>query len=77
MKCVICKYGETQSDKVTITIERDSTTIVFKDVPAEVCSNCGESYLEENIAEQLLLIAEQALHSGVLMDIRKFKEMAI
>ncbi|NQS97844.1 MAG: type II toxin-antitoxin system MqsA family antitoxin [candidate division Zixibacteria bacterium] len=77
MKCVICKYGETQSDKVTITLERDSTTIVFKDVPAEVCSNCGESYLEENVSEQLLLIAEQAISSGVLIDIRKFKEMAI
>ena len=77
MKCVICKYGQTKRGKTTITLERDNATIIFRDVPAEICLNCGESYLEENISEQLLLIAEQAVNSGVLIDIRKFTPISV
>jgi YgiT-type zinc finger domain-containing protein len=42
MKCVICKQGETQPGTTTMTLERDTTTLVFKNVPAQVCENCAE-----------------------------------
>ena len=42
MKCVICKYGETEPGTTTITLERDNTTLVIKNVPADVCQYCGE-----------------------------------
>ena len=29
-----------------MTLERDTTTVVFKNVPAEVCENCGEAFLD-------------------------------
>lgn len=47
MKCVICKTGETAPGKVTVTLQRDEATVLIKDVPAEVCDNCGEYYLTE------------------------------
>jgi hypothetical protein len=31
---------------------------VIKRVPARVCANCGEQYVDETIAEQLLDTAE-------------------
>jgi YgiT-type zinc finger domain-containing protein len=34
MKCLICKYEETQPGTTTMTLERDATTVVFKNVPA-------------------------------------------
>ncbi len=42
MKCAICKQGETQPGKATVTLERCGSVVVFKSVPTEICSNCGE-----------------------------------
>ncbi len=54
MKCVICKHGDTHPGKVTVTFQRGGTTVILKEVPAEVCENCGEYYLSETISEQVL-----------------------
>ncbi|MGZ3610756.1 MAG: type II toxin-antitoxin system MqsA family antitoxin, partial [Ktedonobacteraceae bacterium] len=54
MRCVICKQGETQPGTTTMTLERDSTTVVFKNVPAEVCQICGEAYLDAATTRHLL-----------------------
>ena len=72
MKCVICKQGNTTPGKTTVTLERDETVIVFRGVPAEVCDNCGEAYLDEAVTESLLQAAAEAAISGVEVDIRQF-----
>ena len=72
MKCVICKQAETRPGKATVTLERDGVTLVIKGVPAMVCPNCGEEYVEETISEQLLQTAEQAIRAGIQVDIREY-----
>ena len=72
MKCVICKQGETAPGKATVTLQRGDSTIIFKDVPAEVCENCGEYYLSEVVTEQLLNRAEVAVKSGAEVEILRF-----
>jgi YgiT-type zinc finger domain-containing protein len=72
MKCVICKNGETRPGTTTVTLERGDTTIVFKQVPAMVCENCGEAYLDEDTTQQLLEAAENAVTTGVQVEIRAF-----
>jgi len=72
MKCVICKQGETQPGLTTVTLERNGLTLVVKNVPARVCANCGEEYVDEEVAAQLLSTAEQAARAGVLVDIRAY-----
>jgi YgiT-type zinc finger domain-containing protein len=49
MTCVICKSGETQPGTATVTLEREGATVVIKRVPARVCKNCGEEYVEESV----------------------------
>jgi len=73
MKCVICKHGETKKGRISVTLERDGMTLVFKEVPAQVCSNCGEEYVDEEITSRLLKTAEESLSSGVMVDIRQYK----
>ena len=72
MKCVICKTGETHPGRVTITLERDDSVLVIKRVPAEVCANCGEEYVDEKISAHLLHNAEQAAQSGVHVAVRDY-----
>ncbi len=72
MKCVICKHGETKPGLVTLTLERDESIIVIKKVPAEVCSNCGEYYLNDDITEQVLQRAELAVNNGAEVEIIRY-----
>ena len=72
MKCVICKQAETQPGKATITLEREGVTLVFKGVPALVCPNCGEEYLDEEITAHLLQSAEEAARDGVHVAVRDY-----
>ncbi len=72
MKCVVCKQGETKVGKATITLERDGTTLVVKGVPANVCTNCGEEYVSEEITARLLKNAEEAVQAGVQVDVREY-----
>ncbi len=72
MKCVICKVGETRPGKGTVTLERDGTTLVIKNVPADICANCGEEYVNAETTEFLLGIAEEAVRSGVQVSVRDY-----
>lgn len=72
MKCPICRQGETRDGTVTITLERDGMTFVVKSVPALVCGNCGEEYVDEDTTAKLLRQAEEAARGGVQVDIREY-----
>ena len=72
MRCIICKTGVIRSGVTTVTLERGKTTLVFKQVPAQVCENCGEAYLDELTTQTLLEIAENAAQSGVQVEVRNF-----
>ena len=72
MKCVICKHGDTEERKTTVTFDRNGMTLVVKDVPAQVCTNCGEDYVNEHIAHEILTITERMAKSGAQVDIRRY-----
>ncbi len=72
MTCVICKHGQTQPGTVTVTLERDGCTVIFKQVPADVCDNCGEYYLSQTVTDQLLDLANQAVHNGAEVQIMRY-----
>ena len=72
MKCVICKHGQTKPGNVTVTLERGNLTLVLKSVPAEVCENCSEQYVDQGTAAKLLQEAEGAVRAGVQVEIRAY-----
>ncbi len=76
MKCLICKHGETKPGTTTVTLEKGNSTIVFKEVPAQVCDNCGEKYIDEATTKDLLNKAREIVKNGVEVDIRKYEKAA-
>ena len=72
MKCVVCKLGDTRPGKTTVVLQRGSATVVINDVPAQVCENCGEEYLDERVAESVLAGAEASARAGVRVEIRDY-----
>lgn len=72
MKCVICNQGNTLPGTATVTLTREFLTLVVKGVPAQVCKNCGEEYVDEDTSNQLLATAEEAAKAGVQVDVRQY-----
>ncbi len=54
-----------------VALERGVTTVVIKGVPVDVCGNCGEYYLSEEMADRVLAMAEEAVvHSAEIEMLR-------
>ena len=73
MKCTICKHGETVEGFTTVTLEKSGSTIVFKQVPALVCDNCGETYIKDKVTNEILTQAQEIVKSGVEVDVRHYQ----
>ncbi|MBI9037787.1 MAG: type II toxin-antitoxin system MqsA family antitoxin [Bacteroidales bacterium] len=76
MECGICKNGKTKQGFVTFTLERKNVIVVFKNVPALVCENCGDFYLTEETTKLLLEKASKTLEKGVEFEIINLKYAA-
>lgn len=72
MKCLICKHEGTEPGTVTVTLERDGMTLVYRGVPAQVCANCGEAYVDDATTVHLLESAEMAAWAGVQVEVRAY-----
>ena len=76
MKCIVCRHGETRPGATTVTFHRDGYTLVVNDVPADVCENCGEAYVDEAVTEQLLAMAAEARKAHATVLVRGFAPAA-
>lgn len=72
MKCVICKQGETQPGMTTVTLTRGEVTLVIKNVPADICDNCGEYYLSDEISRKIMALAEEAVKHNQEVEVIQF-----
>ena len=72
MTCVICKHGETRPGTTRIAVERGPTVLVVRGVPAQVCDNCGEAYLNADAVDQLQHMLAVAAEDGVQVEVRDY-----
>ena len=72
MKCVVCKQADTRPGITTVTLERDGATCVIREVPAQVCPNCGEDYVDSKVTTELLNTAERLSQAGAQVDVRRY-----
>jgi YgiT-type zinc finger domain-containing protein len=72
MKCVICESDGVSPGATTVVLERGGNTVIFRGVPAEVCSDCGEAYVSDDIASVLFKRVEQAASKGTELEIIRF-----
>lgn len=61
MDCVVCKNGQLTDGYVTVTLQRGEKIIVIKQVPAQICQNCGDYMLTEKVTQRLMHMANQAV----------------
>jgi YgiT-type zinc finger domain-containing protein len=73
MKCGFYKQGTCVPGTITATLEQGTTTVVIRQVPTQECDICGEDYVSEEIADDVLKISEQDVKTGVQVDIREYQ----
>ena len=71
MKCVICKTGITHKGSTHSLFDRNGSFVIVKDIPAQVCSQCGEAYFDEKTSEALYELTNGILNSGAELEIIK------
>lgn len=76
MNCIICRHGETHPGTTTVTFHRGGRTLVVNEVPAEVCENCGEAYVAEEVTARLLQIASEARQAQAIVLVRDYGSLA-
>ena len=74
MKCPICKFGEMQAGFTQVVLTRGNATVIFRNVPAQICDDCGEYYLDEETAQDVYSHAEQCFSSGQEVAIMEYKQ---
>ena len=76
MKCPLCK-GEMQKGKTSMPYETGKDRlIVVKDVPALICEQCGESFIEAPVLKRVEKILEVVEKSGMTLGFLEYQEAA-
>jgi YgiT-type zinc finger domain-containing protein len=53
LRCEMCGAGELAGRRVQTALWEDERLVVVEDVPAMVCTACGERFLSDEVAMQL------------------------
>lgn len=72
MKCVMCKGGEITAGTTTVKVQRGETLVIIKDVPADVCQDCGEAYLDSIVASRIEKQVEDAVARHTEIEILRY-----
>jgi YgiT-type zinc finger domain-containing protein len=71
--CPLCK-GSIVNGVSTFTVDLGFGVVVVRDVPATVCSQCGEEWLSDNTAVKLETIVETARQKHVTVEVARWSE---
>jgi YgiT-type zinc finger domain-containing protein len=71
MKCVFCG-GSVESKVVTFTYEEDDKYLFVENVPAEVCTKCGEKTYSSEVTDQLLKFAKDDVKPAKIIKVPVF-----
>ena len=75
MRCGVCRNGETKQCKTVITMTKGKSVVVFRDVPAEICHDCGEEYISEETTKLLLYKANESFKSGAAVELKDWNKL--
>ena len=72
MKCIICRQAELIDGFTSIPFERDEFRLLMRNVPAQVCPNCGEAIVDEDVAAEVLKKTEDVFEQGLQDEVRDY-----
>ena len=68
MNCFMCKGKKVQDKTTSFMVDLDNSIIIVKNVPSQVCTQCGEVSYNNDVARQLEKITN-AVKSTIITEI--------
>lgn len=69
-KCPLCGGGK-EAGTTTFTVDMGFGVVVVRDVPATVCSLCGEDWIDDEVSAQLEDIVNEARSRRHLVEVTR------
>jgi YgiT-type zinc finger domain-containing protein len=74
MTCPICNHGRTVHGVRTLVFQKDSSTIIVKNVPVEICTHCEEYFLYENVSNRVIDLTRNGKANGTAVKMFHYAE---
>jgi len=71
-RCPLCT-GEKTRGITTYSVDLGFGVVVVRDVPAKICNQCGEEWIEPSVAEELERIVNTARHARCQVEVVSFQ----
>lgn len=75
MNCILCKSNLIKG-VVNHIVDLDGHIIIIKNVPANVCKQCGEYFIETDVAMKLEKIIEEVMKNKAEIFVVNYSETA-
>ncbi len=75
MTCIYCK-GNIEQKYTNFIVDLNNTIIIIKDVPSEVCTQCGEVSYSNEVAERLEQIVARMKQQDIEIVVTHYTEQA-
>ena len=76
MKCPLCK-AEVENGKTHLPYEiGEDHLLVVSEVPAKLCKQCGETFIDIQVVQNLERIVAAAERDGITFGFLKYREAA-
>lgn len=74
-RCPLCG-GEKQPGTTTFAVDLQFGVVVVRDVPALVCKQCGDAWIEDPVAARLEDIVADARRRHTVVEITQWQQVA-
>lgn len=74
--CPICGGNKIEME-TSFTVDFQTGVVVIRNVPATVCSQCGEEWLSNEVTEKLENIVSEAKKQKLEIYIKKFQDYSL
>lgn len=74
MNCILCE-GDLIKGNINHIVDLDGHIIIIKGVPANVCKQCGEYFLKNDIALKVEKIVEEAKKNKAEIFVLNYSEV--
>jgi YgiT-type zinc finger domain-containing protein len=75
-RCYFCD-GKLRLGLATLPFVLGASVMVVKDVPAEICMQCGEAMMSSQVAAKVDALLKQAQHAGFEVSIMAYAPPAL
>lgn len=75
MNCPLCR-GKLERGTITFPVMLDGVLLIIKNVPADVCNQCGEEFIPNTVAKIIEKTVEGARSSKAEIEIISYEKVA-